>query len=159
MRARGEPRLQIVAVGRLRAPHDAPGRLYEGRIGERVALKVDQVAAEPLQNGADQVLRREAKRVRARVLSGAFRVALDPAGRAPASSEAFAAWLGRRLDEMRPTAFIVGGAIGLASDLADEADERLSLGPLTLPHQLARVVLAEQIYRGLCIVAGHPYAR
>ena len=60
------------------------------------------------------------------------------------------------MDE-RPVAFLVGGALGLAPDLVAEADERLSLGPLTLPHQLARVVLAEQLYRALCITAGHPY--
>jgi 23S rRNA (pseudouridine1915-N3)-methyltransferase len=51
----------------------------------------------------------------------------------------------------------VGGALGLPPDLAGECEERLSLGPLTMPHQLARIVLAEQVYRGLCLLAGHPY--
>jgi 23S rRNA (pseudouridine1915-N3)-methyltransferase len=151
------PRLQIVAVGRLRPPHDAAGRMYEDRVRERIGLRVDEVAAEPLQRGLDQVHRRESERLAARVLPGAWRVALDPAGRAPASSEAFADWLAARLEVPHPTAFLVGGAAGLAPELVREADERLSLGPLTLPHQLARVVLAEQLYRGACIVAGHPY--
>jgi 23S rRNA (pseudouridine1915-N3)-methyltransferase len=57
----------------------------------------------------------------------------------------------------RPVAFVVGGAAGLDPTLVAECDERLSLGPLTMPHQLARVVLAEQIYRALCIASGHPY--
>lgn len=151
------PRLQLVVVGRARPPHDAAAREYERRISERVAIRVDEVAAEPLQRGADQVLRREGERLRARLIEGAWTVALDPAGRAPESTEAFAAWLGRRLDEPRPTAFLVGGSVGLPGDVVDQADETLSLGPLTLPHQLARVVLAEQIYRALMILAGHPY--
>jgi 23S rRNA (pseudouridine1915-N3)-methyltransferase len=62
------------------------------------------------------------------------------------------------MEEPRPVAFLVGGAVGLAPDLVAESEERLSLGPLTMPHQLARVVLAEQLYRALTIAAGHPYA-
>jgi 23S rRNA (pseudouridine1915-N3)-methyltransferase len=120
-------------------------------------LRVDEVAAEPLQRGADRARAAEAERLRARLLPRALRVALDPAGRAPASSEAFAAWLARRMEEPRPVAFLVGGALGLDPALAAEAEERLSLGPLTMPHQLARVVLAEQLYRALATAAGHPY--
>jgi 23S rRNA (pseudouridine1915-N3)-methyltransferase len=74
----------------------------------------------------------------------------------PSSSPEFAAWLERRMAD-RPVAFVVGGALGIAADLAAECDERMSLGPLTMPHQLARVVLAEQLYRALCISSGHPY--
>lgn len=151
------PRLQIVAVGKLRPPHDAAGRIYEDRIRERVGLRVDEVTAEKLQAGEAPAARREAERLRGRLLDGAWTVALDPAGAAPVSSEAFAAWLGRRLDIPRPVTFVIGGAAGLDPDLVAGADERLSLGTLTLPHQLARVVLAEQLYRALCILAGHPY--
>lgn len=151
------PRLQIVAVGKLRPPLADAGRLFERRVDERAGLRVDEVSAEPLGHGDDQVLRREGERIRARTLAGAWRVALAPAARPPESSETFAAWLGRRMEQPRPTAFLLGGALGLPPALIDEAEERISLGPLTMPHQLARVVLAEQLYRALCLLSGHPY--
>ena len=115
------------------------------------------MAAEPIQRGEERARAAEAERLRAKLLPRARRVALDPEGRVPASSEAFARWLERRMDE-RPVAFLIGGAArpGRRALLA-ECDERLSLGPLTMPHQLARVVLTEQLYRALCITAGHPY--
>ena len=150
-------RLQIIAVGKFRPPHALPGRMYEDRIRERIGLRVDEVAPEKLQHGDAQVTRREAERIRGRLLEGTWCVALDASGPAPASSEALARWLGTRLDVPRPTTFLIGGAAGLDPTLVSAADERLSLGPLTLPHQLARVVLAEQLYRASCILAGHPY--
>ncbi len=148
--------MQLACVGRLRPPHDGPGRLYQERVDRLVGLRVDEVAAEALQKGEDRARAAEAERLRARLLPRVWRVALDPEARAPASSLAFAAWLERRMGE-RPVAFVIGGAVGIAPDLSAECDERLSLGPLTMPHQLARVVLAEQLYRALCITSGHPY--
>ena len=143
-------------MGRLRPPHDAAGRLYEERVDRLVGLRVDEVAAEALQKGEDRARADEAERIRARLLPRAVRVALDPQAPAPASSVAFAAWLERRMRD-RPVAFIIGGAVGIDAGLLADCDERLSLGPLTMPHQLARVVLAEQLYRALCITSGHPY--
>lgn len=146
-----------MCVGRVRPPHDAAAHEYERRIAERVPLRIDEVAAEPLQHGEERAGRLEGERLRARVLDGAWLVALTPDGRAPRSSEAFATWLGARLEVPRPTAFVIGGAAGLDARLLAHADERVSLGPLTLPHQLARVVLGEQLFRALAILAGHPY--
>ncbi len=153
---RRAPRLQLACVGRLRAPHDGPGRLYEERVNRLVGLKVDEVAAEALQKGEERARAAEAERLRARLVPRAWRVALDPEGRPPGSSTDFARWLERRMGE-GPVAFIIGGAVGISADLMSECDERLSLGPLTMPHQLARVVLTEQLYRALCITSGHPY--
>jgi len=119
-------------------------------------LRVDEVAADALQRGEERARAAEAERLRARLLPRAATVALDPLGTAPASSEAFAAWLERRMRD-RAVAFVVGGAVGIDPALMAECDERLSLGPLTMPHQLARVVLTEQLYRALCITSGHPY--
>lgn len=156
-RRRGTSRLQIVCVGKLRPPHDAAGRLYEERVDRMAGLRVDEVAAEAIQRGADRARRAEAERLRARLLPRAHRVALDPLGRTPRSSEAFAESLRRHVDDGRPVAFIIGGAVGIDAALLTECDERLSLGPLTMPHQLARVVLTEQLYRALCLIEGHPY--
>lgn len=150
-------RLQIICVGRARAPFDAAARDYEQRIAARVGLRVDEVAAEPLQAGEERSRRVEGERLLGRAVDGAWIVALTPEGRQPASSAAFATWLAARLDVPRPVAFLIGGAAGLHDAVLAAADERLSLGALTLPHQLARVVLAEQLYRALTIAAGHPY--
>nr|WP_281412249.1 23S rRNA (pseudouridine(1915)-N(3))-methyltransferase RlmH [Miltoncostaea marina] len=146
----------MACVGRLRPPLDAAGRLYEERVDRMAGLRVDEVAAEPIQRGEARARAAEAERLRARLLPRAARVALDPAARPPGSSDAFAAWLERRMRD-RPVAFVVGGAAGLDAALLAECDERVSLGPLTMPHQLARVVLAEQLYRALCLSSGHPY--
>lgn len=152
------PKLQVVVVGRARPPHDAPARLYEERAGGLIAMRVDEVAAEGgSRDGSAR--RREGARLAQKTIDQAWRVALDPGGRTPKSSDGFARWLEKRLGAQRPVAFWVGGADGLDPDLVGDADEVLSLGPLTMPHQLARVVLAEQVYRALCIMRGHPYAR
>lgn len=84
-------------------------------------------------------------------------VLLDSRGRAM-SSEAFAAWLGARRDEgAQHLVFAVGPADGWSEEARKRARLLLSLGPMTLAHALARLVLAEQIYRALTILAGHPY--
>lgn len=157
MSSRRRPQIQIVAVGKVRPPFEAAARRYEERIGAYAGLRVDEVAGEPLQRGEATVLAKEAERVRTRLLPDAHLVVLDRAGRAHPSSEALATWLEELLGRPRPVALVVGGALGVHPGLAAEADERLALGPLTMPHQLARVVLAEQLYRALCARAGHPY--
>jgi 23S rRNA (pseudouridine1915-N3)-methyltransferase len=75
------------------------------------------------------------------------------------SSEDLARFLGGRLSLPRPTAFIVGGFAGLAADLMEKADFRLSLSRMTFSHELCRVVLLEQVYRALTILKGKNYAK
>ena len=152
------PRLVIAAVGRIRPPHAEAARDYEERVRRYVPLEVIEVAAAPLGEGEGVARRREAERLRERLPAGAWRIALTPDGRAPRSDEAFAERVGRLADDPRPACFLIGGPAGLADDLVAECEETLSLAPLTLPHQLARVVLAEQLYRALAARAGHPYA-
>ena len=85
-------------------------------------------------------------------------VALDEHGRL-LGSEAFAEHLDGWLAGGRDIAFVIGGAEGLEAELLGEADFRWSLSPLTLPHEMVRMVLVEQLYRAATIIAGHPYHR
>ena len=92
-------------------------------------------------------------------LTDAYVIACDEHGRA-LPSRAFAERLGRlRDDGVRRVVFIIGGADGLAPSVLDAAHERLAFGPQTWPHALARVMLAEQVYRAVTILAGSPYHR
>jgi len=88
----------------------------------------------------------------------AVKVALAPGGR-ELDSAGFAALMAGWEQRGRDVVFLVGGADGLPDQWQEQADLRVSLSPLTLPHELARVVLAEQIYRALASLRGHPYPR
>ncbi len=101
----------------------------------------------------------EAQRLLARCPPGALVVALDEAGETLTSAE-FAKRLGRWRDEaVASVAFCIGGPDGHGESLLASCDLRLSLSAMTLPHGLARVVLAEQLYRAVTILSGHPYHR
>ena len=88
----------------------------------------------------------------------AKKIFLDPAGRAM-DSAAFSRWMGNAEIEARDLLFLVGGHDGLPAGWGARADLLLSLSPMTFPHELARAMLAEQIYRAFAILRGHPYPR
>jgi 23S rRNA (pseudouridine1915-N3)-methyltransferase len=88
----------------------------------------------------------------------ATKILLDPAGKSMESRQ-FSKLIGGAEQEARDLVFLVGGADGLPEDWRARRGMLLSLTPLTLPHELARVVLAEQIYRAFTILRGHPYPR
>lgn len=88
----------------------------------------------------------------------ATKILLDPSGRSVDSS-GFLELVRRAELEARDLVFVVGGADGLPDEWRSRAGQLVSLTPLTLPHELARVILAEQIYRALATLRGHPYAR
>lgn len=141
----------------MRAPLAAASGEYERRISERCTIRVDEVPHG--QGAAREATRREAGKIRGALLDRAHVVCLDPTGRGYGSSEDFAAWLAARLEVPVPTAFLIGGPDGFDDELLHESDEKRSLGSLTFPHQLARVVLLEQIYRAVLAGEGHPYPR
>lgn len=88
----------------------------------------------------------------------AFKVLLDPAG-TPMDSAHFTALISKGAMESRDYAFVVGGADGLPPDWKAQADLLLSLSRMTFPHELARAMLAEQLYRAFTTLRGHPYPR
>ena len=98
----------------------------------------------------------EAERLRRRIPARARVVALAREGEGWSSAE-LARRFGRWQEEGRPLAFVIGGSTGLDPAFLAGADARWSLGPLTLPHELARVVVAEQLYRAGTILRGEPY--
>jgi 23S rRNA (pseudouridine1915-N3)-methyltransferase len=132
-------RLVVVSVGRLREPYVDDVAHYAKLLGRYARL--------------EQLELRDGDRVAGRLPAGAYVVLLDVDGRSY-ESLAFARFIAERRMSATDLVFVIGGPHGL--DLP-APDDRLSLGPLTLPHQLARVVLLEQLYRASKIIANEPY--
>ena len=132
-------RILVVAVGRLRPPFADDVQHYQKLLARHVKLELIEVRED------EQVARR---------IPGRTFVSLLDRGGDELDSVAFSGWLEERRQSGMDVCFVVGGPFGLE---LDEVDHRLSLGRITLPHQLARVVLLEQLYRGHKILAGEPY--
>ena len=150
-------RLIVAVVGKPRnAALAAAIKEYETRAARYWPLDVHEVREERASGVSSTIVRRrEGERLRDR--TGAARiVACDPSGKS-LTSEEFAEWLKRERDRDRDTAFVVGGAYGLSDEILGESSMKLSLAPWTLPHELARLVLAEQLYRAGSIMRGEPY--
>lgn len=132
-------KITVLAVGRLRPPFADDVQHYRTLLGRHARVELHEV--------------REEERVEKRLPERAFLCLLDAQGRS-FTSEALSEFVEERRQSGRDLCFVVGGPRGL--DLAG-VDLRLSLGPMTLPHQLARVVLLEQLFRAHKILAGEPY--
>ncbi len=144
-------RVEILAVGKIK---EAPVRAILGDYYDRIGRYAKLREHELKDGSADEVRARFEKALpeRARV------VALEVEGK-PLSSDALARFLGQcELDGLSAVAFLVGGSYGLPEAVSRKADLQLSLSKMTLPHRLARVVLAEQIYRGFTILRNEPYS-
>ncbi len=133
-------RIIVVAVGRLRPPYADDIAHYAKLLGRYARLELIEV--------------REESQVQSRIPERAFVSMLDATGQ-QYDSAGFSDFLEQRRASGRDLCFAIGGAFGELS--LERVDHRLSLGAMTLPHQLARVVLLEQIYRGHKIIAGEPY--
>jgi 23S rRNA (pseudouridine1915-N3)-methyltransferase len=154
-------RLRVIAVG-TRMPRwvreafdDYAGRLSAG-------LRLSLVEIEPGARGAGravpQAIDTEARRITAALRKDEYVVALDEHGQGLTTRE-LSSWLAARMQGGRDVALLIGGPDGLAAPLLDRAQFKWSLSPLTFPHALVRVVLAEQLYRAQTVLNHHPYHR
>jgi 23S rRNA (pseudouridine1915-N3)-methyltransferase len=150
-------KLVVAAVGhRMPTWIDEGFHEYARRMPRELRLELAAVKPAAGAQGQDKVA--EAARLRAAMPAGAKLVALDERGKA-LTTAALAKQLERWREEGRDVVFAIGGADGLEAGFVKEAELVLSLSALTLPHALARVLLAEQLYRAWTILQNHPYHR
>ena len=156
-------KLRIVAVG-----HKMPAWItagfteYAQRMPREVRVELTEIKPAARTGSGPKSIEQwrdlEAQRIGVAVPARAFKVVLDERGKTLTTAE-----LARRLERWKQdggdVAFIIGGADGIARALQAQAHLLWSLSPLTLPHGLCRVILAEQLYRAVSLLAGHPYHR
>ncbi len=158
--------IRIIAVGRLRERYwQEAAADYARRIRPYARLEIEEVAEARLKDGASQAEEKKAMQEEGRAilerLKGHERavVALDRQGRSLDSLQ-MAAWLERMILEGRSdVVYVIGGPLGLAPEVLQRAECRLSFSKMTFPHQMMRVILLEQIYRGMRIMRNEPYHR
>ncbi|RMF08336.1 MAG: 23S rRNA (pseudouridine(1915)-N(3))-methyltransferase RlmH [Alphaproteobacteria bacterium] len=148
-------RITIIAVGRLKSGPETS--LMDGYL-KRLPWPVNIVEVDerrPIKGPERQA--REAELILGALPDGAMTIALDEQGKtydSPGFAAALAHWRQHRSDHL---AFLIGGADGFAPEIKSRADHKVSLGAMTWPHALARVMLVEQLYRAHTILSGHPY--
>lgn len=154
-------RVRVVAAGtRLPEWMNAGFEDYARRMPAESRLELREIAVARAKASGDveRAKRDEGAKMLAAIPDATYVVALDVLGR-PLDTAALSRWWAKRLQDGRDLAFLIGGPDGLAPACLARADEKLSLSQLTLPHGLARVVLAEALYRAVSLLKGHPYHR
>ena len=156
-------KITIVCAGKLKEKYLRDGIAeYEKRIRPYADLRTIEIIEERMKDRPspaekDEVLRREGERLTSQIPQGAYLIVLDVGGE-EMSSEKFSAWIDRlMLMGESHIAFLIGGPFGLSDELRQRADLRLSFSQFTLPHQLIRLFLMEQIYRSFKISRHEPY--
>ncbi len=147
--------IDVLVFGKLRLPplKDLE-KHYLGML--RTCARVDVMELTEGKGEMARALKEEADKLRPRIQASSCPVLLSPEGKL-LSSEAFAAWLGQRLDRGDRPCFIIGSSHGFDPALKAEVKTQISLSPMTFPHELSRVLLLEQLYRALQILRGGPY--
>ncbi len=156
-------RVTIVCVGKIKEKFYREAlEEYGKRLGKYCKFEIAEVADEMTLEGAgpaleEQTKAREARRILAKIREDAYVCALEIGGKRM-SSEEFAAWMERNaVDGRSHIVFVIGGSLGLHESVGSRADFHLSFSDMTFPHQLMRVILSEQIYRGFRIINREPY--
>jgi 23S rRNA (pseudouridine1915-N3)-methyltransferase len=153
-------RIRLIWVGKTKNEHvRALVDDYLQRLGRFVRCEVTELR-ESASGDERAVVEEESKRIAGALGAGGVTVLLDVEGRREWSSQELAAQVERwQLDGRKEIAFVIGGHLGVAPELKAKADVRWSLSRLTLTHEMARVVLVEQLYRAYTIIQGLPYQK
>ncbi len=146
----------LIAVGKLRPAFREACDDYLARLRRFGEVEEREIREGPASASAEEQRRAEGRRMIEAIPDRAAVIVLDRTGTAW-SSTALAAQLDRWRQQHRTLALVIGGSTGVDESVVARADARWSLGPLTLPHELARVVVVEQWYRALTILHGMPY--
>ena len=135
-------------------------REYQKRLRGPLALELHEIPVAPRRAGENpqRAIQREGADMLAALGKDDYVVTLEIAAKSMNTMQ-LSAWLAERMRDGRPLALLIGGPDGLSPQCRDRADQSWSLSPLTLPHGLVRVVVAEQLYRATSLLAGHPYHR
>lgn len=133
---------------------------YQKRLRAPLSLELHEIAVATRRSGENpgRAILREGADMLAALGKNDFVVALEIAGKSM-TTEQLSLWFAERMRDGRPLALLIGGPDGLSTQCRERAAQSWSLSPLTLPHALVRVVVAEQIYRAVSLLAGHPYHR
>lgn len=154
-------KVSIVAVGhRMPAWIEEGFREYARRMPPELRVELTELKPEPRDSGksVEKARALEGERILAALPAGSTLIALDEKGRA-VTTQGLSVMLAGWMREGTSPAFAIGGADGLSEAVKERAQKLVSLSALTLPHGLARVLLAEQLYRAWSILARHPYHR
>ena len=154
-------RISVVSVGhKMPAWIQSGWREYLKRLPPEIKVELVELKPEEKTSGktVEKAKALEGERILAAFPGGATVYALDEKGR-PVTTQGLSVMLAEWMRDATHPVFVIGGADGLSDEVKTRADKLLSLSALTLPHGLARVVLAEQIYRAWSILASHPYHR
>ncbi len=133
---------------------------YQKRLRTPLVLELHEISVATRRAGENpqRAIQREGADMLAAVRPDDYVVALEISAKTM-TTEQLSTWLAARMRDGRPLAMLIGGPDGLALQCRERADQSWSLSPLTLPHALVRVIVAEQLYRAMSLLAGHPYHR
>ena len=156
-------KITLVAVGKIKEKYfEMAVSEYAKRLSRYCKLEIIQVADEKTPDGAGEALEKQIKekegqRILSNIKDGAYVIALAIEGRMLSSEELALRLQKMGVDGTSQIVFVIGGSLGLSPAVMARADYALSFSRMTFPHQLMRVILLEQIYRGFRIAAGEPY--